>query len=317
MYRQAIIAAGGGAISGMLFAGILGGGLGAVLAYFSPLPLLMVGLSAGMRSASIAILVGLVATGVMAGGPHALIFGGAIVLPSWLAIRYALLNQVDGQGRVNWYPAGNVLCYLAGLGGVILVLAALGHLGYGDGFQSTVRGYVDQFIEFRFRNFSSDIDRAPIVDRFAPLFPGTAVASWLLMLTLNTVLAQGTLARLGRNLRPTPAYSRITIPEWIYWAIVISAVGALFGDGDVEFVSRNLVVVFATPFFFVGLGIVHLVIRRLSLPGMALTVFYVFLLFLGWPAVAVAGLGFVEEWAGLRDKYGPRPNLKFDEEEEE
>ena len=41
---------------------------------------------------------------------------------------------------------------------------------------------------------------------------------------------------------------------------------------------------------------------------MALSAFYIFIMVLGWPMLAVAALGFFEQWAGLRLKYGGLAN---------
>ena len=40
---------------------------------------------------------------------------------------------------------------------------------------------------------------------------------------------------------------------------------------------------------------------------MALTTFYIFLIIFGWAAVAVAGIGFFEQWAELRGKFNASP----------
>ena len=87
----------------------------------------------------------------------------------------------------------------------------------------------------------------------------------------------------------------------------------LVGGEQVDYLGRNLAIVFAAPFFFIGLGIIHLLMRKFPLPFMALSAFYIFITVLGWPMLAVAALGFFEQWAGIRLKHGGRAN---DPEEE-
>ena len=115
-------------------------------------------------------------------------------------------------------------------------------------------------------------------------------------------------------MRPTPRYSRLEAPEWLYWALVFSAVLVLIGGEQIAFIGRNLAIVFAAPFFFIGLGIIHILLRKLSQPIIALSAFYIFTVVLGWPMLALAALGFFEQWVGLREKFMGRIN---DREERE
>jgi len=44
-------------------------------------------------------------------------------------------------------------------------------------------------------------------------------------------------------------------------------------------------------------------VRRIASPNLALTAFYIFVIILGWPILAVAGLGFFEPWTKLQRRY--------------
>ena len=313
MPRQALIAAGGGALSALLSVRFLSSGSGGLLfAYLGLLPVAMVGLGLGMRAGSIAIFAGVVAVIALSNLLQAAIYGVMIAVPGWIIIRLALMNRVAPNGDVEWYPAGRILCRLTGLGGIYLVLTALMHFDVPGGFESATAGYLNKLLTIP-AGLQLE-DRKALIDRFTPLFPGYAVISWLLMLIVNSTIAQGLLVRMGRNLRPSPAYTRMNAPEWLYWVIVIAAIFTLAGSGNVEFVARNLVLVCAIPFFFIGLGIVHVVIQRLTQPSIALTVMYILLIFFPALGLAVAILGFAEQWAGLRQRFGPSPQNTEEEE---
>ena len=313
MPRQALIAAGGGALSALLSVRFISGGSGGLLfAYLGLLPIAMVGLGLGMRAGSIAIFCRC-GRGDRAQQPSP---GGNLWRhdrgPGWIIIRLALMNRVAPNGDVEWYPAGRILCRLTGLGAIYLVLTALMHFDVPGGFESATAGYLNKLLTIP-AGLQLE-DRKALIDRFIPLFPGYAVISWLLMLIVNGMMAQGLLVRMGRNLRPSPAYARMNAPEWLYWTIVIAAIFTLAGSGNVEYVARNLVLVCALPFFFIGLGIVHVMVQRLTQPSIALTVMYILLIFFPALGLAVAIMGFAEQWAGLRNRFGLSPQNTEEEE---
>ena len=61
-----------------------------------------------------------------------------------------------------------------------------------------------------------------------------------------------------------------------------------------------VLIVFAVPYVFLGLAVIHTLVRRWSHPGWLLAAVYGALVLLGWPIQAVLLLGFVEDWAHLR-----------------
>ena len=88
------------------------------------------------------------------------------------------------------------------------------------------------------------------------------------------------------------------------WPLVGTAVVALVSSGDMEYLAHNLVLIFAAPYFFLGLAVVHCLARLAPGKGFVLTAFYVTLgLFLAFAGVAVIGLGVIEQWAGVRRRF--------------
>ena len=247
-------------------------------------------------------LTGLIAlsafSNLLAGG----IYGVTIATPAWLVVRYGLMNQTLQSGALQWYPIGKTLAILTGYGATVLVIAALTFYDTEGGFKGAVANLLGDFLESRIGG--SQDARSALVNRTVNLFPGVAVAGWLLLVVVNAVLAQALLARRGLQTRPTPNYAQLDAPEWLYWGLAAAAAVILFGGEQVAFIGRNLAIVLAAPFFFVGLGIIHLLMRRFPLPFAALSAFYIFMTVLGWPILAVAALGFFEQWADFRLKYG-------------
>ena len=135
------------------------------------------------------------------------------------------------------------------------------------------------------------------------------------MALINGLLAQSILIRAGRNLRPAVQYSSINAPEWLYWGLVIAGLITLLGSGNLEYVGRNLAIVLAIPFFFIGLGVIHTLVRLLRSPSVALTAFYFLMVISSWAIFVVAIIGFFEEWNDLRNRFRRKPDE--DEEEDE
>ena len=112
---------------------------------------------------------------------------------------------------------------------------------------------------------------------------------------------------MGHNLRPSPAYAGLELPQWMTWPLLGSAALALLGSGEIEYTGRNLAMVLAVPYFFLGLAVIHTWARRLSFTGLILASFYLVLLLSGWVMLVVAGTGMLEQWRGLR-KEAPGPD---------
>ena len=313
MHKRVALAFGCGLASALMSsAGHSGSGLGVLLANFALLPLIIVGLAHGARSAAVASLTGLIAliafSNLLAGG----IYGVTIAIPAWLVVRCGLMTRAHQSAALQWYPIGKILAMLTGYGATVLVIAALTNFETEGGFKGSVANLLGDFFESRIGE--REDAHSALVNRTVNLFPGVAVAGWLLLVVVNAVLAQALLARRGLQTRPTPKYAQLDAPESLYWGLVAAAVLILFGGEQVAYIGRNLAIVFAAPFFFIGLGIIHLLMRRFPLPFISLGAFYILITVLGWPMLALAALGFFEQWAGLRLKYG---GLANDLEEEE
>lgn len=313
MHKRIVLAFGCGIASALMSsAGHSGSGIGVLLANFAMLPLIIVGLAHGTRSAAVASLTGTIAlisfSNLLVGG----IYGVTIAIPAWLVVRLGLMSRAPQSGALQWYPIGKILAILTGYGATVLVIAALTHFDTDGGFRGAVANLLGDFFESRIGG-SAEVQSA-LVNRTVSIFPGIAVAGWLLLVVINAVLAQALLGRRGLQTRPTPNYARLDAPEWLYWGLVAAVGLILFGGEQVAFIGRNIAIVFAAPFFFIGLGVIHLLMRRFPAPFMALSAFYIFIMVLGWPMLAVAALGFFEQWAGFRLKYGGLANDVKEEE---
>jgi hypothetical protein len=314
MHRETLIAIGAGLASALLSIAVAyGSGIGLLLAYFALLPILLIGLSQGPRFATIAALSGVIGAIFLTNISQGALFGISVALPAWLITRYALMTQTAQDGSLKWLQIGEVLSRLAALGGVVLVLSAITYFDAPGGLPKVIETFLDKMIAARFQ-FGAPADQHLLVERLVPFFPAITVSSWVLMTIINSVLAQAILIRAGINLRPAVQFSRIAVPEWIYWGIVGAGTLALIGSGTFEYVGRNLAIVLAIPFFLVGLAVVHTLVRQLRSPGIALSAFYFFMVISSWAIFVAAVIGFFENWNQLRQKF-PAKKQKSDDED--
>lgn len=307
MLKAGVIAFGGGGLSAAAsVAALFGTSGGVVFAYLAPLPLLLVGLGLGSGATAIATTTGVLMVAIFGGIPAAGVYGGMHAFPSWLIVHQVLLQKPTG-GALPSRSVGSVLCMLAVVGGVIALVTAV--VGRGEaGIEGSVRDLLAGVASMAAPDLA-DADREIFVGYLAPLFIGASGITWMLMLVVNGVLAQSFLARRGWNLRPTPKWSELTLPDWMSWPLIATAVVALVSSGDVGYMAHNLVLIFAAPYFFLGLAVVHSLARLAPWQGFMLAAFYVTLgLFLAFAGAAVVGLGVIEQWAGVRRRFvGPGP----------
>ena len=94
--------------------------------------------------------------------------------------------------------------------------------------------------------------------------------------------------------------------------------GVLLGAPELKYIGRNLAMILAVPYIFLGLAVVHALARRLSFPGTFLAVFYIVLVYFvlgnsGWLVVVLAAVGMIEDWTGLRVRLAEREDNQENE----
>lgn len=316
MSKSVLIALGGGGLSAVASLAAQLGLPGAfLLACLAPLPLLAVGLALGPKAAAIAAAAGVLAAMAMAGAAAGGVFAGLHAVPSWLVVRQALTARgvaggaaAGGQGGGDDAADGRLIgVILASLAVVAAVLGcAVAMTASGDGgIEASIRDVLGAAVTATMTSLPAET-RDGFVQSAAPYFVGLFGITWQLLIAGNGVLAQKIVSGRGWNARPTPKYAAVSLPDWLAWPLVGVAVVALVGSGDVQYLARNVALILAAPYFFLGLAVVHAVARQSRAPGLFLAAFYItFIVFMIVAGAVVAGLGMVEQWAGLRHRIAP------------
>ncbi len=309
MPKDTLIALGAGVLAALAATAFLSRAPGALmLVYFADLPLFMAGFAFGPQAAAIGGAAGFMTAGLIGGGLAAGVFGIMQALPVWLVVRQLLLQRpaavagsAEPDGQIEWYPIGDMLCWLTFFAAAMLVVMTLTSLTGDQGLSVLVSTNLDEILKGLAPHWDEE-HRASMVAVIVPMFPGAIGISWLVMTVVNATLAHGILTRLKKILRPSPTYAALDLPQWISWPLVLSALLALLGSGEMEYTGRNLAMILVVPFFFLGLAVVHTWARRVTYSGMVLTAFYLVLVLSGWATIVVAGVGMAELWVGLRHR---------------
>lgn len=306
MPSPVLLAMGGGVASALFALAATLGTPGAIIfAYLTQLPLFAVGLSQGATFAAIA---GAVAAGVLVlaeNGLFAAIFIALNAVPAWLLTRLGLQSRTAADGTVEWYPPGLLVTWTTGMA-VVMLTAAYVAFGSAEG---GLPGVVERFLRTGIRMMvgGQDAQIEGAVRAIAPLFASIVLVSWMIMVVVNGTLAQGVLVRFGKNRRPTPRVADIELPRWALAVVAVGLAMAILGGGTIGHYGANLSLVLCLPFLFLGLAVVHAFARRQKLRWAILVGTYAAVMIFGWPAAALIILGFVEQWAGLRQRFGGPP----------
>ncbi|MFD2233804.1 hypothetical protein [Phaeospirillum tilakii] len=293
------IALAAGLLSALMFLSLSEGlAIGLLLTYLAPLPLLMAGLARGAAMAVLAGAAACLAIALVSGGLAALPFGLAVVAPVAVIVRQALLWRTDGSGAVEWYPPGLLLGWLSAMAVTLIGLGAAlisGQAGLGSGgLERWIAASVGHGLDLLAPTLDAP-QRQAVADGWVPLFLALVGGSWLVMILVNTILAQGLLARWGHNRRPTPAYAReLDLPTWLGGLLVAAAAAGALAEGDFAYLGRNVAVVVLVPFALSGLAAVHLwAAARPNARMILVAVYGVVFLASAWVLLPIAGLGLV------------------------
>lgn len=304
MPKTIIIAIAAGLVSSLLSsAATIGSGLGLLLAYFSMIPLLLIGLSQGRKAATFATLVGMLSAITLSNIYQGTLYSISIAFPAWLIVLTALHPKIEHRISVTFFPIGTIISRLAVLGGIFLLLGTIIFFDQPGDLAQDVEALLLKMIANNHPSLNAGTNHRFLIERMVPLFPAIIFLSWLLMTIINTLVAQAILIKAGMNLKPAFQYSKINAPDWLYWAFVISGIFLLIGPSDFEYLSRNLTVIFLIPFLFIGLSVIHIIARTFPSPSIILIPLYFLIIISSWPTFVAIIIGFFEKWTKLRRKF--------------
>lgn len=297
-----------GAAGALLFlSGLKGQPSGTLFLLAAPLALFLAGLGWGLPALVVAVAAG---TGLLAGiggaGPAVIfvVFTASAPLLVSHAVA-AAMRDAPRQAPPSADPR-RILIALAVLGGAILV-AALAAAEAAGGFRAVVEQALhiaDADIAAAQRELAAKgvkMDRAQMADLLSRALPPAFTAGWLILSVGNAMLAEEILVRSKRVPRAAPHYSALTLPRATAFALA-AAIGLCFAPGWAGYAGLGLTALLAAVYFFLGLAVFHAMSRRLPARPFALAVLYLCVVLFAWPALILALLGLVDQWADLRGR---------------
>ncbi len=287
--------------------------LSGIATFVAPLPLYLAGLSAGAMAAAIGTGVVCLVSAALTGLPGVVSYVALIGLPAMAMSSLLLLNRDTalpaGSTQVEWYPAGRTLCWLACGASVLFLIAAFAAMGQEGGLRAQTEelflpamGGREQFVAM-LAELQPSADPEVLIEIMTATLPTALVIYLAAMVAANAGIAQRILVRTGRALRPSPPIKSMDLPVELDIALALSVALSL-APGEAGFIGGSLAVILMTPYFLLGLIVIHAI--SLRWPGRAaiLTLLYCAMLFVQPLSFLIAALGLMEQWYSLRRQYG-------------
>lgn len=309
------IALAAGIASALLLGTIVSGSLiGVFVSYLAPLPVLVAGLARGHRTALLAAGLAAAILGLVVTPQTSILYLVSIGAPACLSAYLALLARpVAGEseeqaGGMEWYPAGNIMFWLAGLGILAALIALVRLAGDMASYASTMRAIAEaQFPQSGASPFvlPEGPNRERILNFVVMTFPSSLASMFLLVHAFNLWLADRVVRKLGGRVscpRPALGLGEITMPAEAGYMLIVGVVGALVLPGMAAIVAIMVAVSMAAAFAVSGLGLVHQLTQRTGMRGLVLGAFYTLLAVLPWLVLPVILLGLADTFGDVRQR---------------
>lgn len=317
MMTGLLIACAAGLASALMFASVASGAaISLVLFYLAPLPLMVAALGWGSMIALIGGVVAALGLGAIFGFSYMAAFALTIALPAWWLGHLALLARPVSEDpqlasiapALDWYPTGRILLWTV-LFATLTTVGALLTLGSDEAtISAALRRGLLRMMGGRTGAPSGDSER--LLDVLVGMAPAAAAIIAMMTLTLNLWLAARVTALSGRLRRPWPDLRTTALPRMTLVALTI-AVALCFVDGLLAILAQIAGSALLTAYALTGFAVLHTLTQSISGRSFVLGAAYAATLFIGWPLLAVIGLGLADAIFGIRRNYqarrGPPP----------
>lgn len=213
--------------------------------------------------------------------------------------------------NVEWYPAGQLIVWIAGFSAV---LASLFMLQFASSYAEYFK-QIDTIWQQAFAQFVERLDSEPpsqqAIENFkfnlAVTIPVMLAFSIYFLIYGNFWLGAKILDVSDRLGRPLPDFTEIEFPNSFLMVFTASLFAVIFLSGYPKFIAIAIMTAFATAYFFMGLMVMHAVLRGSQFRTFALVSLYFLLLLLGWLALILIIIGVGEPLFNLRRKASQLP----------
>jgi len=291
-----------------LITGIVGGFL--FILPVLPFPFDLAGLSFGVTASIVSSLSGAAVISILAqnlaGGLVFLImYGAPIIFLTQLTLRSRTILDGQGDQQVEWYPIGSILAWVAVWATCLFLLAYLASMNQDGGLQKLSHEFVVSYIE-EHPFFGKELitENAELSSDAMVIFLGNAMPAFcsifmMFIMFFNFLCAQFFSEKIKRAIRPPFNLTHMELPELLALGFIASVGLALLG-GEFVFVGGTIAAILFSPFFLMGLFVIHTVTK--NRPGRMLVLMgvYVGLFFFSPLIIVIGSLGLAEQWLQIR-----------------
>ena len=298
-----------GALAALLFAVPFAFGIGAAAPMtLTGIPLRAAGLCIGVVDAAGAGLtgIGVVSAIVLAlalGPEPTVLFAVLVVAPIVFSMHMLNRSRTSPLGYIEWYPPLTVMAWMAAAAIGLMVLLGLMVIKGETDLVVLTRTFLEPFFTGVFPELGFFRIRS-MAGTMAPIFPGTVIAAWLLLLAISTAAAIAFLHYRGALGRPTPRMESLRVPVWVPAAFVVALLLVLWGNDNIAYLGQNAAIALFVPIFLAGVGTFHAIARPTPITFVILAVFSGFLIVFPPLSALVALIGVVDQFLGLRRRTG-------------
>ncbi len=311
MMQIVLVGLGAGAASALLFASLVSGSpLSILLFYLAPLPILIAAIGWSHWSALIAACAAALGLTAAFGKIFFLFaFLVSVGLPAWWLGYLALLARTDGDGHVEWYPAGRLVLWCAAIAAGMVIIAIPNFGLDEEQFRAGLRGAFERILKDQGRgpsgsalDVTSDSGRR-LVDILVIIMPLAAAVLTTVTTSMNLYLAGRVVKVSGRLKRPWPNLADIRFPLAAHLsfagALVLSFMPGLAGTmGGI--VAAAMIMAYA----ILGFAVLHAITRNVGGRSFILAGAYLAILVIGWPVLAMTLLGLADAIFDFRKRVG-------------
>ncbi len=304
MTQIILISIGAGLLSALLFSSILTGSLVAiVLQIFSQLPIQTASLTFGPRSSIIAAIAAITALLFLSGLPSqtlsfALNFAAPALVASYLA---GLRNtELPTDNLVAWFPLGRILTIIATMAFIIFVMLSL-YSGFTP--DEAVAVIEAQAISLLQQPIDGGQITAEMINKlavfFVAMFPFVATVGFVLMTTLNLVLAIRIARRYGTFERPKSGIQNLEIPRLVH-VVALASLLIIWTSGATHPFLAAIAGAATTLGAFSGFAALHALTNSLSAKRIILFAVYGSIILFTLPLLLILILGWIDGFLNLR-----------------
>ncbi len=292
------------------------------LLIFGPAPLIGMGLVFGASIASISAAFGALSMLYVAGGVDTLLYLGTTAIPSAITIWIAFKSSETGSRP----DCGKILATISVFGLLVISFITIDILSIGTWIETQVEKTFGQF--FSQLQLGSNPEQKQhaanayklMVHYASSIAPaGLAIVAFII-LVLNGVFVERILFHSDKSTLRRPHYSSTKLPNWLC-VLFFTSIIACFFPNFLGKLGLNSAIFLSFPFLLAGLAVIHTLSRRSDRKKSILFGVYIALFVLGVLfgllfvlAGCLAFLGAVEQWAGLRRRFGPDQSISKEDE---